>query len=149
MRISDWSSDVCSSDLTAEQESFEFDDIGGPPLVSVNRGFTAPVIIEHARDADELALIARIEDDPFLRYQALQQLMLRSLVEGASGGIATTRDIVDAVATTLSDASLDPAFIAEAISLPGEMLVAAALERVDPEALWRARYAIARTTGET
>src|SRR3546814_10926258 len=73
--------------------------------------------------------------------------MLRSLVEGASGGIATTRDIVDAVATTLSDASLDPAFIAEAISLPGEMLVAAELDRVDPEAVWRARYAIAKTIG--
>src|SRR3546814_15109647 len=74
--------------------------------------------------------------------------MLRSLVEGASGGIATTRDIVDAVATTLSDASLDPAFIDEAISLPGEMLVAAELDRVDPEAVWRARYAIAKTIGE-
>src|SRR3546814_12121865 len=74
--------------------------------------------------------------------------MLRSLVEGASGGIATTRDIVDAVATTLSDASLDPAFIAEAISLPGEMLVAAELDRVDPEAVWRARYAIAKTIGD-
>src|SRR3546814_19675637 len=73
--------------------------------------------------------------------------MLRSLVEGASGGIATTRDIVDAVATTLSDASLDPAFIAEAISLPGEMLVAAELDRVDPDAVWRARYAIAKTIG--
>src|SRR3546814_15410848 len=74
--------------------------------------------------------------------------MLRSLFECASGGIATTRDIVDAVATTLSDASLVPAFIAEAISLPGEMLVAAELDRVDHEAVWRARYAIAKTIGE-
>src|SRR3546814_18784692 len=53
--------------LTAEQESFEFDDIGGPPLVSVNTGFTATVISQHSTDADELTPIARLADVPFLR----------------------------------------------------------------------------------
>ena len=56
-----------------------------PPLLSINRGFSAPVIIEAERQPDELERLAQTDTDPFARYEAMQELMMRALVAGARG----------------------------------------------------------------
>src|SRR3546814_6599838 len=43
------------------------------PALSVNRGFSAPVIVDYERAPGELAWLAAHDDDPFARYEALQQ----------------------------------------------------------------------------
>ena len=57
----------------------------GRPALSVNRGFSAPVIVDFDRAQGELAWLAAHDDDPFARYEALQQLMLDTLVAAAAG----------------------------------------------------------------
>src|SRR3546814_9489589 len=46
----------------------------GRPMLSINRGFSAPVIVDFAREDGELAWLAAHDDDPFARYEALQPL---------------------------------------------------------------------------
>src|SRR3546814_11800494 len=52
------------------------------PMLSINRGFSAPVIVDFAREEGELAWLAAHDADPFARYEALQQLMLDTLEIG-------------------------------------------------------------------
>jgi aminopeptidase N len=50
--------------------------------------------------------------------------------------------IINACRRVLADASRDPAFAAEALSLPGAAYIAEQLEEVDPEAILAARMGL-------
>ena len=133
--------------LDEASESIVFEGVAERPVLSINRGFSAPVTIESDRTAADLAFLARNDDDPFARYEAMQQLMLDTLVAGAVEGGADHRAVIDAVADTLDNPALDPAFIAEAVLLPSESFVGDQLSVVDPEAIYAAREALRADLG--
>jgi aminopeptidase N len=120
-------------------QSMTFENVTEPPLLSINRDFSAPVIIEAERAPDELERLAQADTDPFARYEAMQELMMRSLVAGARGQELDAASVTRAIGATLKSNSLDPAFKAEAILLPSESLIADRLEVVDPDAIHQAR----------
>ena len=120
----------------------------GRPMLSINRGFSAPVIVDCARAPDELAWLAAHDDDPFARYEALQQLMLDTLVAAVSGEAAERGAVVDAVRETLAGAAADPAFVAEAVLLPSEAFIGDQMVTVDPDAIRRERLALQAAIGE-
>ena len=121
---------------------YRFDGFSAPPVLSVNRGFSAPVIIETDRSAANLAFLSGHDDDPFARYEAMQQMMLDTLANAVSTGTADHAAVIDAVGQTLSDPALDPAFIAEAVLLPSEGFIGEQMLVVDPEAIAMARDAL-------
>ncbi|MFL0586644.1 aminopeptidase N [uncultured Sphingomonas sp.] len=133
--------------LEDASETIVFDGIAERPVLSINRGFSAPVTIESDRTAEELAFLARHDDDPFARYEAMQQLMLDTLVAGAVEGVADHRAVIDAVADTLDDPTLDRAFVAEAVLLPSESFIGDQLSVVDPDAIFAAREALRADLG--
>ncbi|KTT74073.1 aminopeptidase N [Sphingomonas endophytica] len=137
---------VILSDASA---SVTFETVTERPVVSLNRGFSAPVIVESDRSAEDLAFLARHDDDAFARYEAMQQLMLDTLIAATIEGEADTRAVVAAVADTLDDPALDRAFVAEAVLLPSENFIGDQLSVVDPEAIFRAREGLRRTLGRT
>jgi aminopeptidase N len=125
--------------LDEERASFTFENVTEPPLLSINRGFSAPVMLEANRAEKALERLAQTDTDPFARYEAMQDLMMRALTAGARGEPVDAEPVIRAVAATLKSNSLDPAFKAEAILLPSESLVADRLELVDPDAIHEAR----------
>ena len=126
-----------------------FDGVREAPVLSINRGFSAPVIIESDRSAQDLAFLSAHDDDPFARYEAMQQLMLDTLVTATQLGRADHGPVIEAVRRTLEDPALDHAFVAEAVLLPSDSFIGDQLERVDPEAVFRAREALRRNLGKT
>ncbi|QJQ31490.1 aminopeptidase N [Sphingomonas lacunae] len=120
-----------------------------PPVLSFNRGFSAPIIAEVARNPGDLAWLAAHDDDPFARYEALQALMLDTLVARVSGGDASHDAVVAAVGNTLASWASDPAFVAEACALPSEAFVGDQMLVVDPDAIRRERRALQRSIGQT
>ncbi len=135
---------VILSDASA---SVTFETIAERPIVSLNRGFSAPVVIESDRTAADLAFLARHDDDPFARYEAMQQLMLDTLVAATIEGKADHEAVIAAVADTLDNPELDPTFVAEAVLLPSESFVGDQLSTVDPDAIHAAREALRRDLG--
>lgn len=135
---------VVLSDASA---SVTFETVTERPVVSLNRGFSAPVIVESDRSAADLAFLARHDDDAFARYEAMQQLMLDTLIAAAVEGEADAHAVVAAVADTLEDPSLDRAFVAEAVLLPAENFIGDQLGVVDPDAIFRARETLRRALG--
>jgi aminopeptidase N len=114
------------------------------PVLSINRGFSAPVIVETNRSAADLAFLSGHDDDPFARYEAMQQLMLDTLVAAVSSGCADHAAVIDAVGNTLADPDLDPAFVAEAVLLPSEAFIGDQMLIVNPEAIAKARDRLRR-----
>ncbi len=120
---------------------------GERPVLSINRGFSAPVIVNTNRSAADLAFLSAHDDDPFARYEAMQQLMLDTLVASVAEGRGNHAPVIDAVRRTLDDPALDAAFVAEAVLLPSESFVGDQMQVVDPDAIFRAREALRRDLG--
>jgi aminopeptidase N len=133
--------------LDRPRHSVHFDNVVEPPLLSINRNFSAPIILEVERGPDELEHLAQADTDPFARYEAIQELMMRALVAGARGEPVDAGAVLRTVAATLKSNSLDPAFKAEAILLPTEALIADRLDTVDPDAIHVAREGLRHTLG--
>ncbi|MBB4954458.1 aminopeptidase N [Agrobacterium vitis] len=134
--------------LTAPQQSFVFHGIAERPVLSLNRSFSAPVALHFSQLSDDLALIARHETDLFSRWQALTDLALPVLCEGARQVRAGQPVIFnDALKHSLlaiaADDTLEPAFRAQALALPSEADIARELGvDIDPQAIHAARQAI-------
>lgn len=121
--------------LDGDSKTIPMGRISGAPALSINRGFSAPVIVEAARDPEELAWLAAHDDDPFSRYEALQQIMLSLLVARIEGKDADAAPLIAAVQRTLESAKDDPAFAAEALIFPSEAFIGDQLAIVDPAAI--------------
>ncbi|MFL6730549.1 MAG: aminopeptidase N, partial [Sphingomicrobium sp.] len=133
--------------LDQASDTVRFENVVEPPLLSINRGFSAPVIVTAERKAGELERLAQTDSDPFARYEAIQELMMRALVAGATGDSAEPDAVIEAVAATLRSNSLDPAFKGEAILLPSEALIADRVEVVDPGSIHASRELLRRSLG--
>ncbi|UNU45098.1 aminopeptidase N [Sphingopyxis sp. YF1] len=133
--------------LTGASQRVALGRFAARPALSVNRGFSAPVIVDYVRAPGELAWLAAHDDDPFARYEALQQLMLDTLVAGVSGEKADHAAVIDAVAGTLTGRAGDPAFVAEAVLLPSEAFIGDQMVIVDPDAIRRERLALQTALG--
>jgi len=125
--------------LDGERHEVMYEGIGERPILSINRGFSAPVTIDSDRSAADLAFLSAHDDDPFARYEAMQQLMLNTLVAGVTNGKADHGPVIEAVRTTLADPRLDAAFIGESVLLPSESFIGDQMLTVDPRAIHRAR----------
>jgi aminopeptidase N len=139
--------------LDQPRQSVTFENVGETPLLSINRDFSAPVIVEAERRPGELERLAQTDSDPFARYEAMQELIMADLVAGARGDAGDSGPVVAAIGATLKSNALDPAFKAEAILIPSESLIADRMDVVDPDAIHasreRLRAAIAGELGDT
>ncbi|PWG02250.1 aminopeptidase N [Sphingosinicella humi] len=134
--------------LEETAQEIVFEGIGERPILSINRDFSAPVVIESGRSADDLAFLSAQDDNPFARYEAMQQLMLDTLVAAVAGGKADHAAVIEAVRRTLEDERLDAAFVAEAVLLPTEAFIGDQMLVVDPEAIHAAREALRTDLGQ-
>ena len=133
--------------LTRSEQRFTFQNVATAPVLSINRGFSAPVIVNTNRSQADLAFLSAHDDDPFARYEAMQQLMVNVLVGQIGGQPVDETTVVDAVRQTLIDPALDSAFVAEAVRLPSEAYLGDQMPIVDPDAIHNARNALQHRIG--
>ncbi|MGH8502467.1 MAG: aminopeptidase N [Gammaproteobacteria bacterium] len=131
-------------ELTGAAHDFEFVDVPAPPVPSLLRDFSAPVVLHYDYSDDELAFLAAHDSDPFNRWEAGQRLATRlslSLIEDYHAGKPLTLDpaLIQAFERTLADAALDEGLIAEALTLPGEGYLAEQVAEIDVDAIHAAR----------
>ncbi len=137
-------------ELREPVQTFRFVDVAAPPTPSVLRNFSAPVIIEQDLSEDQRLHLMAHDSDPFNRWQAGQdialQLLLRRVRAIQRGEAAPdSTGFTAALGQLLQDQSLDPAFAAEMLALPGEDVVADRMEVIDVDAVHAAREGLRRT----
>ena len=107
-------------EMTKTKQSFRFEGLGSKPIPSILRGFSAPVVLERKAPAEERAFLLAHDTDPFNKWEAGRALAKEVMAEMALKGAAVSREWLDAVAAVTFDESLDPAFRALCLRLPGE-----------------------------
>jgi aminopeptidase N len=134
--------------LDETTQRFSFDDIGAPPVPSLLRDFSAPVILDFAYDAEQLTHLLAFESDSFNAWEAGQRLASQLILD-ATAAIAAgqtpvwPRGFVEAARRLLTRyGERGAAFVAEALTLPAEATLAEALPEVNPDALHAARIAL-------
>ena len=133
---------------------FEFVNIDEDPVISINRGFSAPIKLITDLAARDLAFLAAHDADPFNRWQALQTISTRLLIDNVAAlrsGRPTRGDdqLMLALAAILGDTALEPAFVALALVPPGEGDIAREIGRdIDPDAIFRARAELRAAIGQ-
>lgn len=123
--------------------SLSFTGIPNRPVPSVFRGFSAPVnLTTNASEADQLFL-ARHDADPFNRWQALQDVSMRLMLDAVGGKAWSDTQvaaIADALEETLASKELDAAYKALALGLPNEQTIAREIgSDVDPDRIHEVR----------
>jgi aminopeptidase N len=140
--------------LTTPAESLTFSGLDEKPVVSINRGFSAPINLATDLAADDLALLAAHDSDPFNRWQALQSIAMALLLANVTalrGGKqpGTDEKLTTALSSLLADPALEPAFVALALTPPGEADIAREIGNdIDPEAIFRARRHLRASVGD-
>jgi aminopeptidase N len=123
------------------ETTFTFVDVASPPVPSLLRGFSAPVKLSGI-SRDRLKFLAAHDTDPFARWEAGQQYATGLLLDMIAAIQRGETPIVEPALVQAMDATLggtDPAFVAEALTLPAEAFLADQMTIVDPDAIHEAR----------
>jgi aminopeptidase N len=139
--------------LSRPVETIEFTGIAERPVPSLNRGFSAPIKLSANISAEDIRFLAAHDSDPFNRWQAVQTIATSQLVDNVAQlrrGETLRQDegLIPALAAIMADRELDPAFIAQALAMPGEGDIARDIGRdIDPDAIFAARAALRAAIG--
>jgi len=143
--------------LTGAEQTFDLPLAGPDPVVSINRGFTAPVVIDRALAREDLVFLAAHDDDPFARSEALQELAVGHLVAAASGTLSAAEQaageaaIIAAFRASIADTALEDSMRGELMVLPSETYLFEAMatgsQKADPGAIHATREALKAAIG--
>ena len=133
--------------LTQDSQEFTFDGHAKPPVVSINRNFTAPVAIERNIAREDLVFLAAHDDDAFARHEAMQELLLGYLL--GDGDAAAREAVGTAAGAILADDALDHEMRAELLGLPTFAYLAERSEVFDPGAMVDKREGLKTWLGKT
>lgn len=143
--------------LTEAEQEFVFDNIDQVPVVSFNRGFSAPVNVATEQPHEELVFLMGHDSDAFNRWEAGQKyataLMLSAIAEfeknggDADAALGDVSAFVAAMRATLINDDLDKAFRADALVLPGEEFLSEQRKPANPDAIHQVRNALRKRIG--
>lgn len=129
--------------VTAPTQTFKFKGVPEPKAISLNRGFSAPVVVKVKQPGEAQAFLMAHDSDAFARWEAGQQYATELLLDRvANPSKPFDPAFIEAIGQTLRDDKLEQAFVAEAITLPSEDYIADRMAVVDVEGIHAARRAL-------
>lgn len=136
-------------ELCGHEQTFVFTDIAESPLISLGRGFSAPVHVRTSLSRQQRAVLMAHDPDDFNRWEAGHALacdVMLTMAQVAQNGGNPQPDptYLDVIGAVLADAHKDQAMSALMLVLPGEAELAQLMHPADPEALHGARTALIR-----
>ncbi|HVX99044.1 MAG TPA: aminopeptidase N [Pseudorhodoplanes sp.] len=141
-------------ELTRAAQTYVFTGLDERPILSINRGFSAPVRLVANLSGADLRHLAAHDSDPVNRWQALQTLATRLLVANAAAaragqGMSSDDGLIEAMRAVIADRGLEPAYVAQALTIPSEVDIAREIgNNVDPDAVFGARRQLRRELGQ-
>lgn len=129
-------------ELKEEEETFRFEGLSEKPIVSLLRGFSAPIKLERPFNKEELLAILRFESDGYAKWDAAQRLNL-DCIQGFLNKEPKTWQIpasfLEAYSQILTDPHLDPGLKAELLVPPSFEEVVLDLKDIDVDKVEEAR----------
>jgi len=136
-------------ELKEASQTWLLKGISADDVLSLNRGFTAPVELDYEHSDRDLAILAQHDPDAFARWEALQTLYTRALL--ASDGLDEQRTalIVTVCQSVLNNKALDAAYVTRLLALPSDKYLLQQMTPMNPLALARAKHALECHLGQT
>ncbi|MDT2033688.1 MAG: aminopeptidase N [Planktomarina sp.] len=115
--------------LTLDQMSqiFSFTGLKEKPILSILRGFSAPVTLKHVTTEAEQLVLLKHDTDMFNRCEASRNLGLESLIGMVLKGTSAKTVYIESLLQLIADENLSPAFRALCCALPNQDEIAKAL----------------------
>jgi aminopeptidase N len=132
------------------RHTIRFSGVAERPVVSLNRGFSAPITLAIEQTPDAHYFLARHDSDLVSRWQSLNTLLTDQLIAGFAKCRGGSTPEYPAQLTALAcdiamDDTLEPAYRALALTLPGEADIAREIgSNIDPDCVFDAREAMTR-----
>ena len=124
-------------ELTEKTQSWLVKNITAKPVLSINRNFSAPIILEHDQTEAELLTMSACETDSFNRWEAVQKITQQFILANR----LPNQKLLETYRSLLTNAELDPAFKELLFVLPAESYLYEQVESVDPQKIHWARRA--------
>jgi len=139
--------------LTDAEQTFTFTQVEEKPVVSLLRGFSAPVILKMQRSLEELAFLLSYDADTFNRWEAAQQLstqIIFGLIDDLHHGreLHLNSVIVQAYQKVLEQNWDDLSYFACLLKLPEESYLAGQMDVIDVEAIHQASEFVKKALAE-
>ncbi len=147
------SSEQVTLSLTEAEQSFVLNHVPEGALLSVLRGFSAPLKLRLDRTLAQLAFQLQYDRDSFNRWEAGQQLASQVIL-GLIDDIQHDRPLkmsallTDAFATVLKQSWQDLSYLALLLELPEESYLSEQMDVVDVDAIHQAREFVVKALAE-
>jgi len=140
--------------LSEAEHTITFVDVDAPPVPSLLRNFSAPVVLEYDYTHAELLTLLAHDTDAFNRWEAAQRLALQiatnliaedgfdTAADGKFDPKILGADYLEAMRSVLRHPQLDAAFKELVLTLPSETYMAEQLPVVDPQRIHAVREAM-------
>jgi aminopeptidase N len=122
-------------ELTQASQTITVKGLKEKPTLSINRNFSAPIVLDFEQSECDLLTLLRQDDDAFNRWEAAQKLFMRNILSGAT----LSSDLLNTLKEILLDAQLDPAFKDLIFTLPAESYLYEQVKVIDPQAIHQSR----------
>ncbi|HFD12844.1 MAG TPA: aminopeptidase N, partial [Crenotrichaceae bacterium] len=130
-------------EIKAKTSTFCFYHVKSKPVVSVLRGFSAPVRINLQQSLDDLVFLAQNDTDTFNRWSAIQNLSSQVII-----GLSEEPDrpvpgqLLKTFKTIISQDWDDLAYLATLLTLPSEQYLSSLTTVINPDGIHHARNAV-------
>jgi aminopeptidase N len=139
-------------ELTEKSQTLSFEGLTDRPVPSILRGFSAPVVIDHAVDRDRLSFLMSNDKDPYSKWDAGQSLMMDVTLSMLVNGDAVDACLLSGLRDVAINAGLDPAFRALTLTQPARSDVIQRLHILghtpDPFTIYEAQETISHSLAE-
>ncbi|WP_439102425.1 aminopeptidase N [Congregibacter sp.] len=141
--------------LIVDQPSqvYRFTGLPERPTPSLLRGFSAPVRVDYPYTREQLLELVSRDADDFVRWDAMQQLMVSALnALQADTDNESLDPLLEAAVNAIGSQSLDPAVQADMLRLPSETYLAELAShggKADVHGIFRARESLRRSLART
>lgn len=140
-------------ELKKLKESFTF-DVKGRVIPSLNRGFSAPVIVDYPYEFSDLLTLMAKDQDSYCRYEATQlvyqEIFKREFEHYKSMGTLSSeieKSFKESIQNFLEDSTIDLSFKSYLLDLPSENGIAQEMENPDFESIHKVLKHLKRKLG--
>lgn len=132
--------------LSEASQTVRLSNLAEKPVLSLLRGFSAPINVKMTETDDDLAFMARFDSDQVNRWQSLNKLVTEALIKAVKNTAIDKpempENLVELFGILLDDENLEPAFRALCLQLPSEAEIARLIgENIDPDRIYNIRQA--------
>ncbi|MBU0721815.1 aminopeptidase N [bacterium] len=139
--------EILSSTLivSKEEETFVFEGMKHKPILSINRDFSAPIIIE--QEEQNYAFLMKHDTNSFVRYESAQSFAIETL-ERMMRSEEINREFIDSYGYLL-DLDIDLSYKALLLELPSVSTLMQRQDEVDFEKIYAAKERLAKELANT